>query len=151
MGVYLAGKSGCVPITRFLAAAVLGGAVNSILSFVGFLICMPCMLSDAAGSYLAISYLTRGAKAKITRSNALMVGALAGLLGSIGLVLMLLVIFLLVQGGLVDMASSTEELIESISGTISIPSWLVVVAGFLIILFKILVSALVATGVSTFE
>ena len=128
-------------------AIMLGSIVNAVFSFIGLLIFMPCMLSDGLGSLAAVWYVKRGGKAKLTKVQAFILGGLSGLIGSMMMLFVIALLFLLF-GDLLGMLSQMELFGRSISGTIAISGWLVVVVGVLLIFFKATVSALAAVALS---
>jgi hypothetical protein len=133
-------------------AVVLSGIMNAAISFAGLLLCMPCMVSDALGSLTLVLYLKRaaGGRAKIPRTQALALGALSGLLGTIFLVGLLLVIFL-IFGNLTSMVGDVVLFGNSISGIGTIPLWLVILTGGFIGLFKMAVNAIAVMALSSLD
>ncbi len=145
-------EKACYPVSigSMAVAILVGGVVNAALTFLGLLICMPCMASDALGGLALVRYMKRGGKTKLTRIQAVLLGALSALLGSLLFMTALILIFLLF-GNLAGMLSSTELLGRSISGTDAISGWAVVIVGFLLITFKMLIGAIAVAALSTLE
>lgn len=131
-------------------AAVLGGLANTLFSFIGLLICMPCMLSDGLGGLTAVWSVRRGGKARLTKLQAFILGALSGLIGSLLLISIILLLFLMF-GDLLGMLSQAQLFERSISGTREISGWLVILVGIFLIFFKTIVSGVAAVALSGLE
>jgi hypothetical protein len=138
-----------------MAVAVLvAGVVNAALTFVGLLLCMPCMLSDVLGGMALMAYLKRAGRGRVRlpRLQAFVLGGLSGLLGSLFFLGFLLVIFLLVpQGNLLSMLSTSELFGNSITGIPGFSVWLVVLGGLFIVLAKMIISAIAVSMISSGE